>query len=343
MAKQSFSVGQVLTAAQVNALQTNDFNQTVSTKTISYVLVAEDKGTRIVMNSTSATTITVNTGLFDTGDTLYIHNTNSGLSTITAGTATVSTSGSLVLAQNQGGLLYFTSASASIFFQFATPASGDIEGVTAGTGISGGGTSGTVTVTNSMATAIDAKGDLIVGTGADTFSRLAAGTNTYILTADSAEATGLKWAAPAAGASFVGASVTKDGTAQSLSNATYTAIVYQTEDYDTDTFHSTSSNTSRFTIPAGKSGKYLFTVVVNFATDNAGDRRLAIYKNGSAVLYAVGITSTNNSDTRIGTSVVYNLVATDYIEIFAFQNSGTSINLRGGAIENQFTITYLGA
>jgi hypothetical protein len=40
---------------------------------------------------------------------------------------------------------------------------------------------------------------LIVGTGADTFSRLAAGTNTYILTADSAEATGLKWAAPAGG------------------------------------------------------------------------------------------------------------------------------------------------
>ena len=76
---------------------------------------------------------------------------------------------------------------------------GDITGVTAGTGISGGGTSGTVTVTNSMATAIDAKGDLIAGTGADAFSTLAVGTNTYVLTADSAEATGLKWAAAASG------------------------------------------------------------------------------------------------------------------------------------------------
>ena len=81
----------------------------------------------------------------------------------------------------------------------ASGATGDIEGVTAGVGISGGGTSGTVTITNSMATAIDAKGDLVVGTGADTFSRLAVGTNGQVLTADSSEATGLKFATPASG------------------------------------------------------------------------------------------------------------------------------------------------
>lgn len=84
-------------------------------------------------------------------------------------------------------------------FTWVTDAAGDITGVTAGTGISGGGTSGTVTVTNSMATAIDAKGDLIGGTGADTFARLAIGANGTVLTADSAEATGLKWATAAGG------------------------------------------------------------------------------------------------------------------------------------------------
>ena len=81
----------------------------------------------------------------------------------------------------------------------ASGATGDIEGVTAGVGISGGGTSGTVTVTNSMATAIDAKGDLVPGTGADTFARLAVGANNTVLTADSSTATGLKWATPAGG------------------------------------------------------------------------------------------------------------------------------------------------
>jgi len=48
-------------------------------------------------------------------------------------------------------------------------------------------------------TIVDAKGDLIVGTGADAVARLAVGTNTHVLTADSTTATGLKWAAAAGG------------------------------------------------------------------------------------------------------------------------------------------------
>ena len=46
---------------------------------------------------------------------------------------------------------------------------------------------------------VDVLGDIIVATGADAVSRLAAGTDTYVLTADSGEATGLIWAAPTTG------------------------------------------------------------------------------------------------------------------------------------------------
>ena len=124
MAIQTFVASTVLTAAQMNALQANDYNQTVSTKTASYTLVAADKGTKIVMNSASATTITVNTSLFAAGDTLTILNIAAGVCTVTAGTATVSTTGSLALAQNGGGTLYFTSAGVSVFQADGVTASG---------------------------------------------------------------------------------------------------------------------------------------------------------------------------------------------------------------------------
>jgi hypothetical protein len=51
------------------------------------------------------------------------------------------------------------------------------------------------------ATILDAKGDIIAATAADTASRLAVGANNTVLTADSSTATGLKWATPAAATS----------------------------------------------------------------------------------------------------------------------------------------------
>ena len=119
MALTSFTLGQVLTAAQLNAVQANDYNQTVSTKTVSYVLTAADKGTRVVMNAAGATTITVNTSLFSAGDTVVLQNIGAGVTTVTAGTATVSSAGPLAIPQYGSGTLYFTSAGVAIYFPSA--------------------------------------------------------------------------------------------------------------------------------------------------------------------------------------------------------------------------------
>lgn len=98
----------------------------------------------------------------------------------------------------------------------------DINAITAGTGITGGGTSGTVTVTNEMATEIDAKADLIVGTGADTFSILGVGANGTVLTAASGEATGLEWVAPAGGGKVLQVVSATTTTGASIATSTFT-------------------------------------------------------------------------------------------------------------------------
>jgi len=120
MAKQTFTTGQVLTAAQMTSLQqTAMLGGAASAKTASYTLVAADAGTAISMSNASATTITVNTALFAAGDTVQITNLGAGVCTITAGTATVNSSASLALAQYESGTLDFTSTSAAIFIKGA--------------------------------------------------------------------------------------------------------------------------------------------------------------------------------------------------------------------------------
>jgi hypothetical protein len=138
MAIQTFTSGQVLTAAQQNALQTNDYNWTVSAKVASYSLVAGDKGTIITMTNAAATTITANTTTLATGDIVKIMNLGAGACTLTSGTCTISSAGSLVLGQYASGSLWFTSTNTAIFIRDASQPQVAIFNETQAAGTNGG-------------------------------------------------------------------------------------------------------------------------------------------------------------------------------------------------------------
>lgn len=239
------------------------------------------------------------------------------------GAASIRTLGSSIdtsfvdLKGGTSGQLLSKASNTDLDYTWVDPSTGDITGVTAGTGISGGGTSGTVTVTNSMATAIDAKGDLIVGTAADTFSRLAVGTNNQVLVADSAEATGVKWATASSGA------LTK------ISSVSFSNVASQS-------FESVFSGTYR-------------SYIVEFNQlykSGAGSATLqASFYSGTNTTYTDGIRGGFIQIPTSGTAATGYSMTSGYVASFndipedGYRRSGGNWNISGGASGSGFNVT----
>jgi hypothetical protein len=121
--------------------------------------------------------------------------------------------------------------------------------------------------------------------------------------------------------SFVGARAYNNGT-QSVNDSTATALTLDSEEFDTDGFHSTSSNTSRMTIPSGKAGKYLIRGHTSVNANATGDRIIVLRKNGADVTGSGNSITASAQIIRQEVVAIVDLVAADYIELFVFQGSG---------------------
>ena len=282
MAKQTFTTGQVLTAAQMTSLQQTAMGGGSTTaKTVSYVLVAADAGTTVAMNAAGATTITVNTGLFAAGDTVFIQNLGAGACTVTAGTATVATAGSLILPQNDAGILYFTATGVSIFYDF----------------IQAGAVSPLTT-----------KGDVYTFSTSD--ARIGVGANNTVLTADSAEATGLKWATPTATEPIT--FWARPASVQTFTASTATKVTLGTEVLDSGALFASS----RFT--PNKAGYYVIMSNICITGSVMSGLNISfIYKNGASE-QAVNRFSTTAAIITSATNMVYLNGTTDYIELYVY-------------------------
>ena len=134
----------------------------------------------------------------------------------------------------------------------------------------------------------------------------------------------------------------------SVSDNTDTLLTFDTERYDTDAFHSTSTNTGRLTIPTGFGGRYLLTGHVSIA---AGTDYSSVYiwirLNGATIIALHGETpSTFSFPKTLSIATLYTAVATDYFELLVNQDNTAPASRNCTASANyspEFSITLVGA
>lgn len=128
------------------------------------------------------------------------------------------------------------------------------------------------------------------------------------------------------------------GTAQSISHNTVTAVAFTgTDEWDTDSYHDPGgANPSRLTFPAGLEGVYRVTATAVFAANSTGRRLIRIQKNGSAVVGRSDQNATGTGVTTVAAVAEVSVAASDYVEVYVFQDSGGSLNLdtSGGNLQN---------
>jgi len=120
-----------------------------------------------------------------------------------------------------------------------------------------------------------------------------------------------------------------------IATSTRTKIDLDTADIDTDS--GLDATNKRWTVPAGAGGTYALVYGFRFESgDVFGGIDVNIYKNGTALC---GTWGTNVSYNTWSNSFITTLVATDYLELWVRQGSGSNKN---ASTSDAGLLTYLG-
>lgn len=137
-----------------------------------------------------------------------------------------------------------------------------------------------------------------------------------------------------------------NSTGPSLTNATATLLSWDTEEINTNTMHSTVTNTSR--LVATTAGRYLVIAQAGFASNATGARQVNVRKNAAgSSAGGTGLTSNTCSSVMASNVVAAStfstfLNAADYLEMFATQTSGGALAVNQGQWSTFFEMVWIG-
>jgi hypothetical protein len=132
-------------------------------------------------------------------------------------------------------------------------------------------------------------------------------------------------------------------TTQSITNNTETTVAFNSERIDqagnaADTMHDNSTNNSRLT--CRYAGVYQIDTNIDWATGGTGTRFIAIRRNGTDYIARVDQINTGGTVAQ-SLSTKYPLAVNDYVEVRAFQNNGTALNIAAsGTGTNQYACEF---
>ncbi len=125
-----------------------------------------------------------------------------------------------------------------------------------------------------------------------------------------------------------------------IADATSTAVTFDTERYDTGSFHSVLSNTSRLVAQTG--GQYVIGGSARFdvTAGAVGKRQLAVRINGTLYIAVQDAGAIAGDSPYLSVATAWKMAATDYAELAVYQNSGAPLAVRGQTVEGDSSLEF---
>lgn len=181
------------------------------------------------------------------------------------------------------------------------------------------------------------KGSLVAGNATPAWKELAVGSNDQVLTADSAQALGVKWATPPESYPFL---VNRNAANQSINGSTKTLIQWTTASFDLDSGYDAVNY--RY-IPNRAGYWWLFTMGLILNLDDGEFLNIYIDKNGGTTSQYQKYSSGANFDPSISTFTTQHANGTtDYFDTHILHSHGSALNLAGTIILSFFGGFFLG-